>query len=161
MIEKKQNLTEPVSRTTIFTDDISASLIFWRDVLGFSISIDVKIPNPGASQILGFNCEHIRVIVLSSKGSLVGNIGLAEVINPEKKMLPNKFDKSINFGETCLVIRTENLKNILKYIKNNNYTIISTPTKLELPTDDEVWEMFIRDPNGVLVNLSHHGKWKV
>ena len=61
----KQNLTEPVSRTTIFTEKIQESLIFWRNILGFSIVIEANIPNPGASQIVGFKCDSLNVTVLS------------------------------------------------------------------------------------------------
>ena len=155
----KQNLTFPVSRTTIFTEDIEKSLIFWRDILGFSITIEAKIPNPGASDIVGFSCDSLEITVLSSCDSNIGNIGLAKIIKPQIKLDKIVPSKNIAFGETCLVIRTDNLKDILNNLKIKNYNIISLPTKLELPIDEEVWEMFVRDPNGVLVNLSHHGEW--
>ncbi|PPR77863.1 MAG: hypothetical protein CFH01_01322 [Alphaproteobacteria bacterium MarineAlpha2_Bin1] len=153
------NLTFPVSRTTIFTEDMERSLYFWRDVLGFSITIEAKIPNPGASDIVGFNCDSIEVTVLSNFNSNFGNIGLANIIKPKIKLDKIVPSKNISLGETCIVIRTENLKLILSNLKKINSKIISLPTKLDLPIDEEVWEMFVRDPNGVLVNLSHHGKW--
>jgi len=39
-------------------------------------------------------------------------------------------------------------------------TIISKPTHLVLAIPDEVWEMFLRDPDGTMVNLSHYGAWE-
>ena len=159
MVNLKNNITYPVSRTTIFTEDIDSSLFFWRDILGFSIIIQANIPNPGASEIVGFNCGSLKVTVLSNSNSEFGNIGFAEIIDSDVKLEKKPVAKNILFGETCLVIRTDNLKSILKNLKKNKANIISEPTKLELPIDDEVWEMFVRDPNDVLVNLSHHGKW--
>ena len=155
----KNNLTYPVSRTTIFTSDIENSLFFWRDMLGFSIIIEANIPNPGASDIVGFKCSSLKVTVLSSSNSQIGNIGLAEIIDSKIKLENKPISDLISFGETCIVIRTDNLKHILKRLKESQSNIISEPTKLELPINEEVWEMFVRDPNGVLVNLSHHGKW--
>ncbi|MBL41362.1 MAG: hypothetical protein CMM49_01740 [Rhodospirillaceae bacterium] len=158
-INSNSNLTFPVSRTTIFTDDVDKSLVFWQDILGFTIAIEAKIPNPGASEIVGFNCELLEVTVLSNFNSTIGNVGLAKIINPQITLDKIKISKNISIGETCLVIRTENLKTILSKLKRINANIISFPTKLELPIEEEVWEMFVRDPNGILVNLSHHGKW--
>ena len=155
----KQNLTEPVSRTTIFTEKIQESLIFWRNILGFSIVIEANIPNPGASQIVGFKCDSLNVTVLSSNDSTIGNIGLAQIINPYIHLDRKPNSSNIIFGETCIVIRTDNLREIIQALQKINSNIISLPTKLDLPIDEEVWEMFVRDPNGVLVNLSHHGKW--
>jgi Lactoylglutathione lyase and related lyases len=155
-----KNLTQPISRTTIFTEKIDESLFFWKNLLGFNIIIEASIPNPGASQIIGFGCESLNVTVLSSNNSSIGNIGLAEIINPHITLNRKPNTNNIIFGETCIVIRTDNLREILKSLQKFNSNIISLPTKLELPIDDEVWEMFVRDPNGVLVNLSHHGEWK-
>ena len=159
MTSDKKNLTYPVSRTTIFTSNIEDSLFFWKDILGFSIIIEANIPNPGASDIVGFKCGSLKVTVLSSSNSQIGNIGLAEIIDSKVKLENIRLNKVISFGETCIVIRTDNLKRILKKLKKYKSNIISEPTKLEIPIDEEVWEMFVRDPNGVLVNLSHHGKW--
>ena len=152
-------LIRSVSRTTIFVRDIERSLAFWRDMLGLSVEIKATIPNPGASQILGEKCEAIRVTVLSAENVQTGNIGLAEVIGGEPPLSNPPMDSKVRLGETCLVIRTDHLSELLPVIKSVGTVIISEPTKLELPIEEEVWEMFLRDPDGILINLSHHGPW--
>tara|TARA_Y100000590_G_scaffold468908_1_gene653771 strand:+ start:497 stop:979 length:483 start_codon:yes stop_codon:yes gene_type:complete len=150
----------PVSRTTIFTRDIKKSLLFWQKLMGLSKVIDAMIPNPGASKILGQKCDFLRVVVLSSSDLEIGNIGIAEIIGGEEKIKSKPIFFDVQYGETCIVIRTKDLKKLLTDIKSFECSIISYPTKLDLPIKEEVWEMFLRDPDGTLINLSHHGPWE-
>jgi catechol 2,3-dioxygenase-like lactoylglutathione lyase family enzyme len=152
-------LTAPVSRTTVFTRDAERSLGFYCDLLGMEVWIDNVIPNPGASDILGQPCESMRIIVLRAADTAIGNIGLAEVhgANPPLDNPPPA--TKVQFGEPCLVIRTEHLKELLPMLDAAGVHVISPPTKLDLPIEDEVWEMFLRDPDGTMINLSHHGAW--
>lgn len=150
----------PVSRTTIFTRDAERALAFYRDLLGLEVWIDNVIPNPGASDILGQACKSIRIIVLRAEDTAIGNIGLAKVTGANPPLENPKPATKVRLGEPCLVIRTAHLKELLPRLEQApDVTIISPPTKLDLPLDEEVWEMFLRDPDGTMLNLSHHGPW--
>jgi len=138
-------LTAPVSRTTIFTRDAERALGFYRDLLEMEVWIDTLIPNPGASDILGQPCESMRIIVLRADDTTIGNIGLAEVHGANPPLEDPVPATNVRFGEPCMVAA--------------GVHVISPPTKLELPLPEEVWEMFLRDPDGTMINLSHHGPW--
>ena len=152
-------LTAPVSRTTVFTRDAERALGLYRDLLGLAVWIDTLIPNPGASDILGQHCESMRIVVLRAGDTEIGNIGLAEVhgANPPLENPPHA--TKVRLGEPCLVIRTDHLKALLPKLAAAGVHVISPPTKLDLPIEEEVWEMFLRDPDGTMINLSHHGAW--
>lgn len=152
-------LTAPVSRTTVFTRDAGKSLEFYCGLLGMEVWIDNIIPNPGASEILGQPCESMRIIVLRAADTTIGNIGLAEVQGANPPLGNPPPSTKVRFGEPCLVIRTEHLKQLLPKFNAAGVHVISQPTKLDLPIEDEVWEMFLRDPDGTMINLSHHGAW--
>ena len=150
----------PISRTTIVTRDLDKSLKFWNNLMGLHQLIDAMIPNPGASKILGQKCDFLHVVVLTSNNQEIGIIGIAEIIGGETTIKSKPVSFHVEFGETCIVVRTKDLKKLLIDIISSGTTIISYPTRLDLPIEEEVWEMFIRDPDGTLVNLSHHGPWK-
>ena len=152
-------LTAPVSRTTIFTRDAERALGFYRDLLEMEVWIDTLIPNPGASDILGQPCESMRIIVLRADDTTIGNIGLAEVHGANPPLEDPVPATNVRFGEPCMVIRTDQLKELLPKLDAAGVHVISPPTKLELPLPEEVWEMFLRDPDGTMINLSHHGPW--
>jgi catechol 2,3-dioxygenase-like lactoylglutathione lyase family enzyme len=152
-------LTAPVSRTTIFTRDAERALGFYRDLLEMEVWIDTLIPNPGASDILGQPCESMRIIVLRADDTTIGNIGLAEVHGANPPLEDPVPATNVRFGEPCMVIRTNHLKELLPKLDAAGVHVISPPTKLELPLPEEVWEMFLRDPDGTMINLSHHGPW--
>jgi len=153
-------LIAPVSRTTIFTRDAERALAFYRDLLGLEVWIDKTIPNPGASDILGQHCETQRIIVLRAADTEIGNIGIAEVAGAEPPLEDPPLPGKVRYGEPCLVIRTAHLKEILPRLEEAGVHVISPPTKLELGLPEEVWEMFLRDPDGTMINLSHHGPWE-
>ncbi|MBM3503898.1 MAG: VOC family protein [Alphaproteobacteria bacterium] len=153
-------LLDPVSRTTIFTRNMERALAFYRDLMGLAVFIDNRIPNPGASQILGQPCEAIRVVILRARDTAIGNIGLAEAIGARPPLPIQPVARGVTIGEPCLVIRTDHLKTLLPKLRAFGVAIISEPTKLVLPIKDEVWEMFLRDPDGTLLNLSFHGAWQ-
>jgi catechol 2,3-dioxygenase-like lactoylglutathione lyase family enzyme len=152
-------LTAPVSRTTIFTRDAERALRFYRDLLEMEVWIDTLIPNPGASDILGQPCESMRIVVLRADDTTIGNIGLAEVHGANPPLKNPAPATKVRFGEPCMVIRTDHLKALLPKLDAAGVHVISPPTKLELPLPEEVWEMFLRDPDGTMINLSHHGPW--
>lgn len=149
----------PVSRTTIFCRDIDRSLAFYRDLLGLEVWIDTEIPNPGASEILGQPCESMRIVVLRGGDTAIGNIGLADVRGANPPLDDPPVQNKVHLGDACLVIRTDHLKELVAKLEAAGAHVISAPTKLELPLPEEVWEMFIRDPDGIMINLSHHGPW--
>jgi catechol 2,3-dioxygenase-like lactoylglutathione lyase family enzyme len=152
-------LIDPVSRTTIFSRDIERALGFYRDLLGLGVLLDHKIPNPGATQILGQPCDALRVAILRARDTAIGNIGLAEAIGARPPLPERPMATGVALGEPCLVIRTSHLRTLLPRLRTAGVHIISEPTRLTLPIKDEVWEMFLRDPDGTLLNLSHHGSW--
>lgn len=154
-------LVAPVSRTTIFVRDMARAKAFYQDLLGLTVMIENVIPNPGASQILGQPCDGLHICVLRAADTTIGNIGLAAVIGADPPLADRPIPDRVVLGEPCLVIRTEHLQELLPRLRAfPGVRILSEPTHLVLPIPDEVWEMFLRDPDGTMINLSHHGAWR-
>ena len=155
------SLVEPLARTTIFVRDFERSLAFYRDLLGLSVLFDITLPNPSASQITNENAEALRIIVLTAGDTEIGNIGLAQPLGANPPLPHRPIPERITFGETCLVIRTQHLKTLLPKLRvHPGVHLISKPTQILGRGGRELWEIFARDPDGVLVNLAYVGPWE-
>ena len=153
-------LVAPVSRTTIFVRDMARAKAFYCDLLGLTAMLENVIPNPGASQILGQPCEGLHICILRAADTTIGNIGLAAVIGADPPLEERKIPDRVALGDACLVIRTDHLRELLPRLRAfRGVRILSEPTHLVLPIPDEVWEMFLRDPDRTMINLSYHGTY--
>jgi catechol 2,3-dioxygenase-like lactoylglutathione lyase family enzyme len=147
--------TEAAKRTTIIVRDLRKSLAFYRDILGWSVFYEGFVDGDGVSQLLGVPCKGVKMVVLNSNGSQYGNVGLMEVAEaaPPLENLPPPH--RIRYGEAALVLPTENIEDIYKKVVTAGCVIINPPARIGVPGRPQaVLEMFCRDPDGVLINLT-------
>ena len=149
--------TGPVKRTTIVVADIDRSLAFYRDLLGFSVFFDGRIGNPGASDVTATPCEGLRMVVLQAGGADVGLIGLMEIHGPKEPLAATQWDRRLKSGESILVIPTEEMRRLHERMLAAGVCVVTPPVRVEVPNRPEIHEMMVRDPDGVVVNLTQRG----
>ncbi len=151
------NLTEPLKRTTIVVRNIEASLAFYRDLLGMDVFYDSVIGNPGASELTQIPCSGLHMVVLSVGGADMGMVGLMQFKDADPPLAQTEWESRLKAGETILVIPTENMRALHDEMLARGTTVVTPPTKMEVPNRGEIHEMMARDPDGVVVNLTQRG----
>jgi catechol 2,3-dioxygenase-like lactoylglutathione lyase family enzyme len=148
-------LTEAAKRTTILVRDIERSLAFYRDILGWDVFYEGHVEGEGVAQLMGMPCTGVKMVVLNAQGSQFGNVGLMEVKNATPSMENPPLPQRIRYGEAALVIATQDILGLHDKIAKAGHTVINPPAKIAVPGRPmAVLEMFVRDPDGVLVNLT-------
>ena len=147
--------TEAVKRTTILVRDMQKSLAFYRDILGWDVFYEGDVDGAGVAQLMGMPCSGVKMVVLNAHGSQFGNVGLMEVKDAAPPMDNPPPPKRIRYGEAGLVISTQNIVALHEEIAKAGYVVINPPARIGVPGRPmAVLEMFVRDPDGVLVNLT-------
>jgi catechol 2,3-dioxygenase-like lactoylglutathione lyase family enzyme len=147
--------TEAVKRTTILVRDMQKSLAFYRDILGWDVFYEGDVDGESVAQLMGMPCTGVKMVVLNAHGSQFGNVGLMEVKDAAPPMENIPPPKRIRYGEAALVISTQNILDLHDKIAKAGYVVINAPAKIGVPGRPmAVLEMFVRDPDGVLVNLT-------
>jgi catechol 2,3-dioxygenase-like lactoylglutathione lyase family enzyme len=151
------NHTGPVKRTTIVVADIERSLSFYRDLLGMDVFYDGRIGNPGATDVTATPCEALRMVVLQAQSSEVGMIGLMEIQQPCLPLAATEWDKRLKTGEAILVIPTDEMRALHERMVATGVCVVTPPVRVVVPNRPEIHEMMVRDPDGVVVNLTQRG----
>jgi catechol 2,3-dioxygenase-like lactoylglutathione lyase family enzyme len=152
-----EHMTSPVKRTTIIVKDMARSLKYYRDLLGMEVFFEGNIGNPGASELMGMQIAGLHMVVLTVKDSQTGMVGLMELKGAKQPLEATQWSGTVKTGETILVIPTENMRALHERMVAEGHTVVTPPTKMEVPNRPEIHEMMARDPDGVIVNLSHRG----
>jgi catechol 2,3-dioxygenase-like lactoylglutathione lyase family enzyme len=148
-------LTEAAKRTTILVRDMQKSLAFYRDILGWDVFYEGDVDGEGVAELMGMPCKGVKMVVLNAHGSQFGNVGLMEVKEAVPPMENRPPPKRIQYGEAALVIGTQNILELHEKIAKAGYVVINPPARIGVPGRPmAVLEMFVRDPDGVLVNLT-------
>ncbi len=155
------SLVTPLKRTAIIVRDMTASLKFYRDVLGMNIWIQGKAGSdiPALFHLLGMDPGSMQWIILQSENIDWGMVGLFEMIDPQPDEEQHPRLDRANRGEACLVFHTPEIDRIHEGAKSMGLMVLCPPTKLVLPQHGvESREMTLRDPNGVLLNFIQNVK---
>ena len=150
----------PMNRATIFVRDLDKSLQLYRDLLGLEIRVEALTEGDRINEIMGTKGYALRAVILQSGESLVGNIGIYEIIGDDRRTLPPPSDRLDTVtGDVAVVFATNDIDGITKQLRAAGYPIISPPMVLYPRENAEVQdrEMLFRDRDGVLVNLVEFG----
>ncbi len=148
-------LTEAAKRTTIIVRDMQKSLAFYRDLLGWDLFYEGFVDGEGVSQLMGFPCKGVKMAVLNAQGSQWGNVGLMEPVEPMPPVENLPPPHRIRYGEAAFVLPCADVESLYKKIVAAGYVVINPPARIGVPGRPQaVLEMFCRDPDGVLINLT-------
>lgn len=146
-----------VKRTTIVVKDLERSLAFYRDLLGLSVFFDGTIPNPGASEVTGIDCRSLRMVVLRAEELDTGMIGLMAIDGANPPLQATTPGADLRTGEAILVIPTTQIKQLYARLQEAEVNIVTPPVAVEVPNRPEIHEMMIRDPDGLVINITQRG----
>ena len=150
-------LVSAVKRTTIVVRDLERSLTFYRNLLGLTVFFEGTILNPGASDVTGIRCESLRMVVLRAEDLDTGMIGLMAIRGAEPPLAATQPGTDIRAGESIIVIPTTRLQALYHRLRAADVSIITPPVAVGVPDRPEIHEMMIRDPDGVVINITQRG----
>ena len=158
---KKVFTSSPVSRITLFCRDIEKSLALYRDILGFEEIENKSIQSKEFNELMNINDENcfVKISYLQSERSDHGLIALFEVNSSELDKNQSIQNKSIQYGQSVIVLSTKDHQKIYQELKKKDYTFLVEPTEYEKSEDSDYIkaglykEMSFYDPDGFLINL--------
>ena len=158
---KKVFKSSPVSRITLFCRDIEKSLALYRDILGFEEIENKSIQSKEFNELMNINDENcfVRISYLQSERSDHGLIALFEVNSSKLDKNQSIQNKSIQYGQSVIVMSTKDHQKIYQELKKKDYTFLVEPTEYEKSLDSDYIkaglykEMSFYDPDGFLINL--------
>tara|TARA_B100001769_G_scaffold269007_1_gene258247 strand:+ start:49 stop:540 length:492 start_codon:yes stop_codon:yes gene_type:complete len=158
---KKVFKSSPVSRVTLFCRDIEKSLALYRDILGFEEIENKSIQSKEFNELMNISDENcfVRISYLQSERSDHGLIALFEVNSSKLDKNQSIQNKSIQYGQSVIVLSTKDHQKIYQELKKKDYTFLVEPTEYEKSEDSDYIkagiykEMSFYDPDGFLINL--------
>ena len=158
---KKVFKSSPVSRVTLFCRDIEKSLALYRDILGFEEIENKSIQSKEFNELMNINDENcfVRISYLQSERSDHGLIALFEINSSKLDKNQSIQNKSIQYGQSVIVLSTRDHQKIYQELKKKDYTFLVEPTEYEKSEDSDYIkagiykEMSFYDPDGFLINL--------
>jgi catechol 2,3-dioxygenase-like lactoylglutathione lyase family enzyme len=152
-------LTTAIRRTTITTHDMTQSMRFWADGLGFTVWYDEVITDPAVVQLLGVpQGTHVRVAILEAEPGEVGKIGLMQFLNGQPVAAPALRVGPPSAGEVVIMFKTERMRSAYRRLNAMGFSQVGEPALLEVPGRPKTYEMAMRDPNNVRVTLVQFGE---
>lgn len=152
-------LVSPLSRATIVVRDLDAALDLFQGILEMEVKTDLTIPGPAVNDLLGTQNQTIRILIMNSNGSEIGNIGLLTYVDSKSTLPPAPDHKSLEVGQVALIMNTQDIFKVEKAVRAANYTIISPPMVVfERPKmASQSLEMIFVGPEGIAINLIQQG----
>jgi catechol 2,3-dioxygenase-like lactoylglutathione lyase family enzyme len=151
------NQTAPIKRTTVVVADLQRSLAFYRDLLGMDVFYEGEIGNPGASGVTAVDCDGVHMVVLSVAGAELGMLGLMQIKGARPPLEQTRWDTRLKVGEAILVIPTENMRSLHEGMQASGVCVVTPPIRIAVPGRPDIHEMMVRDPDGMVVNLTQRG----
>jgi catechol 2,3-dioxygenase-like lactoylglutathione lyase family enzyme len=149
-----------MTRATIFVRDLDQSLQLYRDLLGLKTRVDTVVEGDRINEIMGTEGYGLKAVILQSGESIIGNIGIYEIIGDDRDTVPLPSDRVDTVtGDFAIVFITNDIDGLTEKVRAAGYPLISPPMVL-FPREDaqvQTREMMFRDRDGVLVNLIELG----
>lgn len=149
-----------MTRATIFVRDLDESLQLYRDLLGLRTRVDTVVEGDRINEIMGTEGYGLKAVILQSGESIIGNIGIYEIIGDDRSTVPLPSDRVDTVtGDFAVVFITNDIDGLTERVRAAGYPLISPPMVL-FPREDaqvQTREMMFRDRDGVLVNLIELG----
>ncbi len=149
----------PMLRASIFVRDLDESLRLYRDILGLKPRRQLVLEGEAVNSVLGTRGQTVRVAILQSGDTLLGNVGLFSYVKDEPAPAPTR-RTDIRTGDTAFVFVTTDIHGIYEKVKAEGYTIVSPPMVLfpNPDAEEQDLEMLFFDRDGVGINLIQRGQ---
>lgn len=152
-------IVAPVARVTVFVRDMDKSLQFYRGILKLNLAHDAVIEGEAVNKFLGTKGAKLRTVILTPSNTTIGNVGLYQIIGPKDEVGPISKDNFAHTGDFALVWVTNSIWDIYNEAKAQGFPTMNPPVTLmarpKMKTQGV--EMSIRDPDGIMVNITQAG----
>ena len=147
----------PMLRASVFVRDIDESLKLYRDILGLKPRIERVLEGDEVNAVLGTRGRAVRVAILQSGDTLVGNVGLFSFVGDDSP--PPERRTEVRTGDTAFIFITTDIHGIYERVRDAGYAIVSPPMVLfpDPQAEQEDLEMLFFDADGVGINLIQRG----
>jgi catechol 2,3-dioxygenase-like lactoylglutathione lyase family enzyme len=146
-------VVSPIRRTAIIVDDMDASLRFYRDALGLTVFYDQEISSPEEGLMLGLPGARVRVVSLQAGDSVIGMVGLVDVIEP--RLAPRAPARAaVGAPDAALVFVTEAIEQVHERLLAAGARMQAAPLEYEIPQRGTCAGMSCYDPNGLLLDIT-------
>ena len=134
-----------VRHVGVVVNDVEKSLLFYRDLLGFSIVNDQLETGKSIETFLGLSNAKVRTIKMKSDSGAM--IELLNFINPMGYGKPLEL---YNFGCTHFALTVDNLDLLYNLLINNGIRFVNPPS---LSENGLAKVAFCKDPEGTFIEL--------
>jgi catechol 2,3-dioxygenase-like lactoylglutathione lyase family enzyme len=147
----------PMLRASVFVRDIDDSLKLYRDILGLKPRIERVLEGDEVNAVLGTRGKTVRVAILQSGDTLVGNVGLFSFVGDTSP--PPEPRSEVRTGDTAFIFITTDIRGIYQQVRDAGYAIVSPPMVLfpDPEAEEQDQEMLFFDADGVGINLIQRG----
>jgi len=147
----------PMLRASVFVRDIDESLKLYRDILGLKPRIERVLEGGEVNAVLGTEGKSVRVAILQSGDTLIGNVGLFSFVGDTSP--PPERRSEVRTGDTAFIFITTDIQGIYEQVRAAGYAIVSPPMVLFPDPDaaEQDLEMLFFDADGIGINLIQRG----
>ena len=147
----------PMLRASVFVRDIDESLKLYRDILGLKPRIERVLEGDEVNAVLGTRGKTVRVAILQSGDTLVGNVGLFSFVCDTSP--PPEPRSEVRTGDTAFIFITTDIRGLFQQVRDAGYAIVSPPMVLfpDPEAEEQDQEMLFFDADGVGINLIQRG----
>jgi catechol 2,3-dioxygenase-like lactoylglutathione lyase family enzyme len=136
-------------RTAIFVKDREATVKFFTDVMGYTVVSTNDLAPAGEMDPLGFPPGTTRTLT-GLKSANGAGLSIMEVRHPDLAALARPPDGANRWGDVMLVHEVKNIEGIEARARAGGYEVIR-PARPS--ASGKSLQMFLRDPNGVRLEL--------
>lgn len=146
-------------RTTLVVRDIDASLRFYRDALGLTVTYDNIIRTPRDATDDDSADRSLRLVFLRANDDFVGIIGLLQYLKPPKPA-PHQGAEPFSTGSIVLLFNSNDLDTVFAKARAvPGVRVLSEPSLTEYPSYDGTGTISVNvsvltDPDGFVVEVN-------
>src|SRR5438477_12418992 len=134
--------------TGITVANLDRALAFWRDVLGFELSLRAHHTEDLASEVTGVPGAEISFVVLKGYGH---KIELLEYLAPSNRKHVNL--RPCDVGSVHIALTVDNLEAVLSAIAASGWKTAGEPQMLKSGPNAGKRVVYVRDPDGTTIEF--------
>jgi catechol 2,3-dioxygenase-like lactoylglutathione lyase family enzyme len=146
-----------VKRTTLIVRDVTRSLEFYRDVLGFTVWYDDEIVLGGRGLAAGKAGDRTHLVILKAQDPVVGMIGLLQFVAPPLEA-PAARRERLGIGDVVFVMQTDDVAEVHRRLLARGASVFAAPHEFTVRGADgrevSMTSLSFWDPDGYFFEIN-------
>jgi catechol 2,3-dioxygenase-like lactoylglutathione lyase family enzyme len=135
--------------TSFTVANLTSSLAFFRDRLGLEVVVTREVGDAYLGRIVGLPGCRVKAALLRIPGS-THHVELFEYLTPAgQPVQPRPCDP----GSSHLALLVDDLPALHQRLRGEGVTFVSDPVRIEAGPNAGGYGVYLRDPNGILIEL--------